>query len=308
MCVNADGTPASEAQTVASVPSGLSARSMDVVRSRVSGNIAVTFSYWNWPNSTYDWRNFIAFYDADCKPVKAAAALDSDLPNTNINREASLSATDDGRIYAIYEHQSEQKFRVLGFDANGTRSVAVTIPTTTECGGGALRRELALDASSGNFTVFCERNGRSYRRYSADGTALDASYVTIADSTPVGFAFHAFTGAKNKDGTFIYVGRNRQGTPSRWIVRIYAADGHSLASSDIEGISGTDYPRARVTSRGDFLVQIGGPDYDLALISAAGEIRKHWSGGPSNFELDGNDNVWVLPNTLPRRSTTITLY
>jgi hypothetical protein len=63
-----------------------------------------------------------------------------------------------------------------------------------------------------------------------------------------------------------------------------------------------------VTSRGDFLVQIGGADYDLALLSPAGEVLKHWNAGTISYELDGSDNVWTVPRTTARRSTTITLY
>jgi len=306
-CLDASGNVQRAPSAVATAPSGLKLSGMDVARARTSGHVALTYSYWNWPSQPYDWRNYIMFFDEQCQLTGAASALDADLPNTNINRPGSVFSTLDGRSYVLYEHQSQSQYRVLGFDSSGARTLAVTIPTPTQCSGGALSRVLALDPSSGDFTVFCEKNGRSYRRYLANGTALDASFVAIPDSTPAGFAFHYFTGARNASGQFLYVGKNRQ-SPERWIVRSYDAQAQLVGSLDLNAAGGASDPRARVTSRGDFLVQLPGPDHQLALISPLGQVLESWPTAPSGFELDGSDRVWVASGSALSVSTSITLY
>jgi hypothetical protein len=272
----------------------------DVARARVAGNIAVSWMYFNWPNPKNDWRVYAAFYDAQCNRVREPAPLDAELPNkldpaapnaSQIAREATVFMADDGRSYFLYEHQSQQKFRALVFDASGTRTAAVTVNPANECGIGARTRVLALEAKSGKFAVACEsnvNNNRIFRRYQADGTAIDASFVVVPDSKPT-FTFHYFGLGWNASDALLYYGRVDS---TRWITRGWDGEAQ-LTKREFVGSAGTVNPRTRVTSRGDFLIELPTSGHLLALVSPSGELLRTFANVPTLFELDGQDRLWV---------------
>lgn len=308
MCFRADGTVARAAFDVAGPEfEGDKWSHVDVARARTSGNVTLTFAYWNFPRSNWDARNYIAFFDADCALVRGPMVLDSDLPNQTINRQASLLMTDDGASYLINEHQTAAQFRVLAFDASGQRRAAVTIPTPTECSGGALSRTLALDAKTGDFTVVCEKDGRSLRRYRADGVPLDPAFVPIADSALTGFAFHYFGAGRNRAGDTLYIGRKSLTDGlERWYLRVFDAAGAAIGATDLEGRNGLSDPRVRATASGDFLVQLGLSDHELFVVRPSGEIVRTFASAPA-FELDGDDRVHVVSGSRVIVSPSLTV-
>ena len=288
ICFGADGQIAKAAFEVAvpELPS-LKRSYVDVARADALGNVTVTYSYWNFPTQPNDWRTYAAFFDADCELVRAGA-LDADLPNTTITRQASLQMTDDGRSYFIYEHQSQGVYRVLGFDPLSTRTVAVTIPSSTECQGGALSRVLALDETSGKFAVVCERNGRIFRRYLADGTPRDAAFMSIP-GYPLSTPFHYFGGALNASGTLLYFGRLPTGQD--WIARVFDDD-LTVHAATLPGSSTANEPRARVTAAGNFLVELSGDGFNVALLSTTGSLLEGFAPSLSHFEVVGPNRVY----------------
>lgn len=309
LCLNADGTMV-RAPTLLAMPeadqlnkadgSRPSLARVDVARARVASNVAVSWMYYNWPNPQHDWRVYAAFYDAQCNRVREPAALDAELPNApgatpatapQIAREATVFMSDDGRSYFLYEHQSAAKFRALVFDAAGVRSAAVTINPSNECGIGARTRVLALEAKSGKFAVACESNAdnsRILRRYQADGVPIDGSFVVVPGSKPT-FAFHYFGLGWNASESLLYYGRV---DATRWILRAWSGAGE-LSEREVVGSSGSGNPRTRVTSRGDFLIELPTSGHPLALVSPTGDVLRTFPNAPSMFELDGQDRFWV---------------
>ncbi|HEX6241847.1 MAG TPA: MopE-related protein, partial [Polyangiales bacterium] len=162
-----------------------------VARARDAGNIAVAFTY----RKSTNWFNYIAFFDRECQLVAGRQVLDSDLPNGGgLNRRATLTMTDDGRTYVLYEHEAQLKFRALAFNTAGARTLAVTLTRPTECAGDGRPAVLALNAHSGDFAVVCEASSeRRFRRFSASGAPLDEAMRPVPGSQPDGFSFHYWT-------------------------------------------------------------------------------------------------------------------
>jgi hypothetical protein len=157
--------------------------------------------------------------------------------------------TDDGRSAFVNAHQSSNLVRGIVFDANGTRIAAVSLPTNSgDCDGGNTARMLALDEAHGDFTVVCARSGdRAYRRFRADGTALDPAAVIIAGSRISGFAFSNFGAARNDTGTTLYFGAT---TTESALVRAYDQNGTIAGTNTLAGnFSGAMY-HMRATSTG----------------------------------------------------------
>jgi hypothetical protein len=288
VCFGADGRVSKEPFEIASPEAmDLKGSYADVARADTQGNVVVTYQYWNWPSSTYDWRSYAAFFDASCAPLRAGA-VDADLPNTTIVRQGSLQMTDDGRSYILYEHQSQHVFRVLGFDAMGARIAAVTIPSDTQCSGGALTRVLALDETSGKFAVICERSGRIFRRYAADGTPRDPTFQQVP-GFPASISFHYFTGALSPAGRLLVMGR--ADADEDWIARVFDDD-LTLHAVTLPGRSDSLVPDAHVTAGGNFLVSLRGHDFELALLSTTGELLEGFAPSLDHFELVGPNRVY----------------
>lgn len=319
LCLRADGSalraPIAIAQAEANHPpdrNGGAAKlaRVDVARSRVNGNVAVAYSYWNFPGDPNDWRVYAAWYDANCELVRAGQTLDVDLPNAvggtvtqGVVRPASVFLADDGRSYFLYEHQTQGVYRVLIFDPRGIRTAALTIPSSTECAGGALTRVLALDRSSGKFAVVCERGARIYRRYAADGQPIDASFVTVEGSKPVGFVFHYFSAALAPSGKLTYVGRTGD---KSFLVRAIESNGASAAMTYASLENGANDPVLRSTSRGDTLAQLALAAGQLTLLRGESVVQS-FAGAEQMFELDGSDYVYVLRGKRVVRSDRIDL-
>lgn len=302
MCFGPDGAIARSAFDVAGPEQNdHSILSVAVARARDAGNIAVAFTY----RKSTNWYNYIAFFDRACQLVAARQVLDGDLPNTGLNRRLTLSMSDDGRTYALYEHDTQLKFRALVFDTAGVRTAAATLTRPTECAGDGRPAVLALNAQSGDFAVVCETNvERKFRRFSASGAALDSAMRSVPDSQPDGFSFHYWTAAMNRSGALLYFGRT---SANGWILRAFGSDGVLACSAQLEGTTGVVAPRSEPTSSGAFLAQLPGADYQLALIDTSASVTRHWGTAPQTYRLDAQDNVYVVVDGGIVRSRDISL-
>jgi hypothetical protein len=276
--------------------------SVQVARARDAGNVSVAFTY---RPSNLDWRNYVAFFDRSCQLVSGRQVLDSVLANSGLNRRLDVRMTDSGATYVLYEHDDDKKFRVLAFDSQGARVGSVTLTRPSECAGDGRPGRLALNEQSGDFAVFCEGSStRNFKRFAADGTLLDATIRAVPDSTPEGFSFYYWGAAMNRRSELLYFGRN---AATQWLLQPFDAQGAAGADITLQGTTGGGSPRAEETSQGNFLLELGGVDYQLALLSPSGTVLDTWPSSPGLYRLDAQDHVYVVEGQGIVRSRSIEL-
>ncbi len=270
----------------------LSASLVDVA---IAGELGTSIVAWHRRSvpPVFDWENFYVVLDERCAVVRAASALDPELPNTGINREPEVAMTDDGHPYVLYEHQSEGTFRLLSYATDGSFTRAVSMP---ECAGGALSRHIGLDRTTGNSVVVCELSGgsRQYRRFAADLTPIDAAFVAVPGSGSS--TSHSFGAAMNDDGAWVYFG-GIYDVPSssyRAVLDFLPAGGLPPRQVILPNVEVDAFPISAIAVSGDFYLWLhDGADYVVRYTSAGDRVSASTMSG--RFELDSASRAYPPP-------------
>lgn len=239
------------------------------------------------------WNDFSA-YDGDRAGISMrrfnadGTALDSSDRTVNTstvgNQAAgSVAAAPDGRFVVVYEDQNTSPHTIYArlYDAEGN---AAGDPIQVNTGGSLNSNVDVAMAADGSFVVVWLASYTTdvvARRFSADGTALDAAEVAVNTTTPTFFEEPRI--AMAPDGDYIIVWGNQDDIGNvDSLARRYSADGTAIESSDFIVNTTTDgnqgFPNVAMGIDGSFVVAWDEMTTNTGVyakcFNAAGEVVK----------------------------------
>lgn len=151
-----------------------------------SGDYAIVWSSEN--QSGVGWQTFAKVFDRFGNTISNEIAVSTDLHEDNRDDRTSVALRNDGTLVVVWTERdgldASTKARVLDTDGNEVVSEFFVHSTSN----GSHSDGMVRTDASGNFVVVWERvNGLNfdvvYRRFSADGTPLDASEVNLSTNS-----------------------------------------------------------------------------------------------------------------------------
>lgn len=190
--------------------------------------------------------------------------------------DVAVAMAADGDAVAVWSEElvaGGQRLRAQRIGPNGTRGSIVTIAT-----GGPTDARVAMDAEGGFIIAWedadADQDGVFYRRYAADGTALDAS-AQAANVTTTGIQSNVDI-AIAADGDFAIAWQGPDGTGSGVFMRRFAADG---GAEDV----------ADVPVNTDTTQQEGNPQ---VLFDTTGDLQVYWDSEPYGGKYPGANGIF----------------